>query len=77
MAKKRKVTRKKVPNYSHAGDTAYVKTITKKSGAKKRVTNVRVSPIGSVKKVEKVTKKGKVKKPKYKAGFFLPGNKYT
>ncbi len=77
MAKKRKVTRKKVPNYSHAGDTAYVKTITKKSGAKKRVTHVKVSPIGSARKVEKVTKKGKVKKPKYKAGFFLPGNKYT
>ncbi len=75
MSGKRKVTRKKVT--TKTGDTAYVKTVTKKSGAKKRVTHVKVSPIGSARRVEKVTKKGKVKKPKYKSGFFLPGNKYT
>jgi|2_EtaG_2_1085320.scaffolds.fasta_scaffold57928_1 hypothetical protein len=75
MNRKRKTTKKTVS--TKTGGTAYVKTITKKSGATKRITHVRVSPIGSARRVEKVTKKGKVKKPRYKSGFFLPGNKYT
>lgn len=75
MNRKRKVTRKK--STTKTGNTAYVKTINKKSGATKKITHIKVSPIGSARKVEKVTKEGKVKKPKYKSGFFLPGNKYT
>ena len=67
--------RKKVYD-SETGDTYYVKTVTKKSGAQKRTTHLRVSPIGSVRRVEKVTKEGKVKKPRNTDGFFLPGRKY-
>lgn len=73
--KKRKVVRRKVID-SSTGDTYYVKTVTKRSGAKKRSTHLRVSPIGSIRRVEKVTKKGRVKKPRNTDGFFFPGDKY-
>ena len=73
--KKKKVVRKKIYD-SSTGDTYYVKTVTKKSGAQKRSTHLRISPLGSIRRVEKVTKKGKVKPPRDTAGFFLPGNKY-
>tara|TARA_R110000824_G_scaffold1476_5_gene7399 strand:- start:2266 stop:2568 length:303 start_codon:yes stop_codon:yes gene_type:complete len=71
--KKRKVTREKtIATTTRGEEQAYVKTIYKKSGAVKRVTHVPVSIIGSMKRIEKVTKKGKVKKPRDSSGFFIP-----